>query len=352
MNANLMRLLAVAASLLALAKRAAADPLPPPEAAEQAALRERAAISEARIVLEVSIRDESEGGARAVEKRMWLSGDSLRSDTHLKKGEKDEQRLIVCVPCERPDSYLSTRLLVGQGHANVIALGPMSPGIRSKAMVTDPRTLGLLPIRLGVHHGHTLQSFIPPDRAAPTIKETGWKGKRCLVIESKLNDGGSRSAWVVPEWGHGVVRVEIRSTSDGKAHVASTESELAQHGPSKTWYPASTVYEESVDGKVAAREEVTVREAEFGPVDPVAFTIKGLGLPKGTPIQDKRRLLVWNGTELVKRTLPDKVTLPQPVDEPASSRSWFTILAVGFACLAALAAVFLFLKRRAEAASS
>lgn len=345
MNHSLRCLVLVVGCLLALRQAASAAPKPDAAEVEQMAVRQRASIREGRVTLDV-VEHEADGKVKKYEARMWLSGESMRSDFNHPQKEKGASRLISCVPCERPSHYLNARFVTGFEKPQAVMLGPLNARTRATAEVCDLRTVGLLPISLGILYGHQVRDIIAVDRMPPTARETEWNGRRCQVVESRTKDGGTRAVWVVPDYEHSIVRAELRGTSSGKPYLYSVESQLQQYGPRNTWYPKTVRFENRVDNKVVAREDISVREADFGNVDPVTFTIQGLGLPAGTVVSDGKSSRVWDGKELTSRNLPTNRNLPQAVDEPAPARTWFTILAVAFALVAVAAAIFLYFRGR------
>ena len=70
------------------------------------------------------------------------------------------------------------------------------------------------------------------------------------------------------------------------------------------WFPETISYSRTVDGEIAMDERTVIRNARFNEgVESASFTLRGLGLAKGTTVLDENlpnASLEWDGEQLIQ----------------------------------------------------
>jgi hypothetical protein len=200
----------------------------------------------------------------------------------------------------------------------------------------------------GTYRNH-LEIFVGnPQRVTSTVTKSSWNGQDCQLVEYTGLHGEKVQIWIAPALGYNVTRLVITGLS-AKAGVpwkTTVESKIAQWGSNKVWYPSSCVYQRERGGKIMEKEEVVVTEASFNePLDPKAFTLAGLDLPEGIPINGNGikpapmgKENVWLKGKVRQRTFqaaPPLAPAPQ-ASEPQRVRGWLVVVSALAASIAAL----------------
>lgn len=340
--------LAAACFVIGLASTAWAEE-PPPSAAELEALAARRAIKSAVVEIESKMFAPTGEVTWESTRKLWLSGDNRRQDWRQQRvaapapGEEDApragkeppkgrivrpgdpKRILTCYSggdfihwTELPDGVPPVALNLRKGEAGKEFKGETP---------LDPRWLGMAPIDVGnlLHYGAVDSLVGNPKRTKVTETKDTWEGKPAVRVRFEHTKVGTAmiEVWIVPEWGHSVVRV---SESDDKEKVEQwVENKVALDKSSKLWFPISCVVGRTKEGKKTREEESTITVKSLNePVDPKVFELAGMDLPVGTPVINfaEGGSYVWNGKELVRAERPRATT----VEGPRGLSSGFTLL--------------------------
>ena len=181
--------------------------------------------------------------------------------------------------------------------------------------IPDPHLFGIDPNDSRNIVSDTLGQILErPDRKRSSITNETLEGRHCWRLEYETNDGLVVRMLVDPEMDYNVVRAEL---SRGSELVTSVESDVVRQTVSGLWFPERCRYRRWDNGKLTAKEDLRIRVIQLNkPVAPVVFTLAGMDIPPGTPVNEVpsspvRGSLVWNGKELVRET-------PFPPDAPTS----------------------------------
>lgn len=318
--------LAAASLMIGLVSTAWAED-PPPSAAEREALAARRAIKSA--VVEIESKKFAVTGEITWEstRKLWLSGDNRRQDWQQRRvaapahkeddtpraGKElpggrfvrsgDAKRILTCYSgvdfihwMELPDGATPSALNIRKGEA----------GKESKGQTPlDPRWLGMAPIGVGslIHYGAIDSLVGNPERTKVSETKDTWEGKPAVRVRFEHTKVGTAmiEVWIVPEWGHSVVRV---SESDDKEMLEQwVENKVSLDKSSKLWFPISCVVGRTEKGIKTREEESTITVKSLnGLVDPKVFELAGMNIPVGTPVLNhaERGSYVWNGKEVAK----------------------------------------------------
>ncbi len=301
---------AAAFALLALAVPvlAAEGEKPSAEQLEQAALEyRRETIRSGRLTLE-SVPEPREGQENLVpltsytgfEYRIVFDGDRIRfgwQGQHPDRVAPDIDWVILS-----DGMYISD-----PGRKFAVRRGRQSDyeDIREHFQVFDPRALGMStasPPRLADPRFGGPLSRAGRRATAVTRDDIGgvsaWRIDYDLaeIPEGSRVSAATASVWIAPGQGNGAVRAVERFTVGGMTHVAEVRSILKEYPEGGIWYPVETTTSETDGKKRVAGNTVRVVKAEFNvPVDPVEFTLEGLGLEPGRTVLDGNELMRWRG---------------------------------------------------------
>lgn len=283
---------------------------------------------------------------------LWFDGNRIRSDVQLSYGPSNSpHREVTCMGCERAQQYLFYTFEKKPGGVFALSLSEVKarndPRIKQ---FLDLRMLGMAPDSSPNLVKYHLESFLlRADRKPPKLKKDTWQGKDCwLVTYADLQFDGTHRTWIVPEYGHSVVRMEWEwAGRQGERVVDAVESEYQRFGPSGTWYPNRCVYMRTSGGKPVEKEVVGVKVVSLNePLPEEAFTLAGIGIPAYTPVSgppDPRGPLVWDGKELI----PEVVAARNQYAANARVRTWILFgNAVLFAGIAALLLWWYFARKK------
>jgi hypothetical protein len=210
--------------------------------------------------------------------------------------------------------------------------------------VFDPRTIGMIPMGLNVLHAAAIDLVLTrPDRKGTSTREESIGGEPVQRVEYERKDGCWLRAWISPAKNYSVVRMEIAARRKDGEWVTSIECRPKAHNNGAVWFPESVTARKHRNGELMSEEVVAIRSAAFNqPVDPALFTVGGLGMPLGHPIQDLSNDLTgtWDG----ERVVPLRTPPPPPADLKPRMRMRWLMLSLTSAAAAAL--VLWVLRRR------
>ena len=286
------------------------------------------------------------------QRSFWFDGPRIRVDTvyHPEHGIEREIQGRNCPEIGSFTSYTRTRRDANGQRINTLDFRKMTPKDRADLNhVHDPRYFGMTPDGMGFWYIRTLDHIVArPQRRNATLSQGEWKGKTCLVVQYQGYNGPVTwdiRLWIVPEWGHSVVRIEKKYTEQFVL-VDAVENEVALVGGTEIWFPTRTLSIRTIDGKEAEREDVTIDVKSLNqPVDPKMFRIEGMDIPPNTTVGgipgDEKRLYYWDGQRVKKvEDVPEFLaSLEEPEPVKPKGRSWWLVaLAFGLG----LASVLLF----------
>lgn len=326
---------------------------------EKAVLASRRSIQSGVVVLKVNRVEANPRvpGPATEEWRLWFDVQNgqqrcdLTQDRAYGAPKPAEVFSIQGVNCEERGRYVSYANFDTPTTRSALTYGKVVAETASELPhLVDVRLLGLFSSpyrRLRASH---FQSWLEnPARNPPAVFADNWKEKICWRLEFSSRSGVQYKFWIVPEWGHSVVKVTTELRDGVKITQATSESEIKQFGT--VWFPWRTSYEQKIDGVVTVTETVMVTEAQFNAgIPPVAFTLKGMNLREGLVINcpDRTPAIYW--WEDGKMVLPDPKQTPpmkaEPVNPP-SPAGFYWYLGGGALCAATLA-LYVHQRRKGE----
>lgn len=237
----------------------------------------------------------------------WQDGSRHRSDEWPVAGwparTKGSMRLVHCRGC-LPDGKW-----VRYSQPTSIVLD--RPGLNDEAISRELQDLRRIGHSLyGLLTNRTLAgNLASPEIDYRSAERVTFKGEDAVLIRGVyVKYGFHRRCWIAPAKGYSLLRLE---TSEGPEVTpeqpigGSVETELAQDAASGVWFPKRVRMQSFDKGELHSEETIEVKVAEFNrPLDPAAFSLKGMGLTPGTPVIDTLAAatpLFWSG-EAVTRT--------------------------------------------------
>ncbi len=210
--------------------------------------------------------------------------------------------------------------------------------------VFDPRTIGMIPTWLNGLHTRPIDLVLTrPDRKSTSTRAESIGGEPVQRVEYERKDGCWLRAWISPAKNYSVLRMEIADRRKDGEWVTSIECRPKAHNNGAVWFPESVTARKHRNGELMREEIATIHSAAFNqPVDPTLFTVEGLGMPPGHPINDLSNASAgtWDGEKVV----PFRAPPPPPGDlQPGIRKTW---LLLSLASAAAAAVVLWVLRRR------
>ena len=253
---------------------------------------------------------------------LYFDNDRIRQDQRgglAGKKPAFEKHLILADGQSITDSRRQTPIAV------VIASLDQSPNPREEVGVFHPRSLGMAPTLVVLLSKDDVETVLNrSDFTGKTVSIDSIDGRKVYRLDAVAKSGFSISVWISPEQGFGVVRAKSAGTENGQTIVQVTDSKLREYPQGNVWYPETSVYTLTQNGEELVRQNVTVEEAVFGEApDPKVFTLAGLNLKPGRPINDQTRQyfgnLMWDGNEVIS----DSPTQMSPIDDMQGESSLF-----------------------------
>jgi hypothetical protein len=273
---------------------------------ERRAVEARRAITSGEVVVRWHNQRWKDGPA-PVEKRgqhhIWFDQRQHRQDVLF-----DDQPATRYVTIWAGERFLYwTNELSGEGHRLVATIADRSDeGATLGRRPLDPRTLGMACAEfMNLENKHIDSVIANPARLMTRTKEDTLQGVRCIVVTIQRNPALTTRAWIAPERGYSVLRLESEFRHDPEKHRGVAESNLQRHDRSGIWFPTHYVYEELIGGQRVTLEKGEVKIISLNEKIPAeTFTFAGVGVPAGWPVNDFTRpdvsdRLAWDGRQVV-----------------------------------------------------
>lgn len=214
-------------------------------------------------------------------------------------------------------------------------------------------SLGLFPWdRLNsLHNQSNLDEFYTMVfRASPKITREKLGELDCLVLstQEKIHPKNewSYKLWISLEQGPSVIQFQRQF---GKK-TSIRKNRIEKLIPSGIWFPISTEYTYSEDGKIVETEKHDLVIHSLNQrIDPSLFTIASLGLPEGTQITNdptaKGHRLVVDQNHNITKMAPIPFDTRPAMPEPKEASKWWGRVAIAAGILTLIFG-FLYLKQR------
>jgi len=194
----------------------------------------------------------------------------------------------------------------------------------AKDTVFDPRMIGIALSSVAAFDAVGLREAIHLQQQAgsrTSINRDSISGNDAWLVEDVVESGAftrTLRTWIIPSLGYVVPKRErIYQAKSGEKARFELTSEYSEYDQGQ--FPNKTIFINEMHGKVARREVVHVKEANFSDmVDPAEFSLQALQLKPGRTVVRFGEKLVWNGESLVD----DPRWLTQSNDVPIADSAW------------------------------
>jgi hypothetical protein len=281
--------------------------------------------------------------------RLWRDGNRLRIDVRrtFPRGQPP-YREIVGRNCGKENTIVYW-LQKGETRTT-LDFQPLSDAPFHTSKMIDPRMLGLFPTwsETYSYDGKHLESFLGrPDRENVKLEHAKWQEHECWLLRYHLlqGTGVDARAWIVPDWGPSVARLESEWRTPTRHFVDRVECSYQRHAASGIWYPKTCVYQRFRDEKPFKEEQLVVEALAINQIVPSnAFDISGLELPPKTVITGhpdyRKGSFSWDGNAVVRNHA--EALRPPGSGSPGAGRSsnWRSLLMLNAIILSGIAAFF------------
>ncbi|MBX9790447.1 MAG: hypothetical protein K2Y37_16125 [Pirellulales bacterium] len=273
--------------------------------------------------------------SRAAELHIWWDGDSFRQDVLLgdrRKVDVWHEGKYLRFSDELGDNGTKTRATVAFANDR---------GQVGIAEPNDPRRVGMATDDfLNLVHSPIDEFLANPARKNTELRPEALAGRECMLVTITRLNGASVRAWIDPQRGPSVLRMEVEFKDASRWLRNTIELEVAVDKPSGLWFPVKCHYErKSSRPREERTEDCTIQVISLNqPIPPEVFTFAGIGVPVGWPVSDRTRpdidrQLAWDGQAVV--------TVERAADTARAATRTNVIYLAGALVLAAVALVLL-----------
>lgn len=310
---------------------------------ETAALRQRRALRKGKVILVAKRYIKSpERLVSTREYTIWFDGQRNRTEQHylFEASQPSGFRRTYCRGCDEGEYifYSDEKDKVGATVGVEVRTGQKTKRL-SRLQQVNPRMLGMYPDTVSnLAHKNLESVLLRPDQENMKIVQIEWRGHRCYRIHFNSHTKANWRVWVVPDWGHSVVRISAEADYYGKHYSSWVESDVQQYKKSGLWYPRSCVYERHVNGSFALRQITEVRHVELNEdLPPDTFSLRGMNLPIGKSIVglSEKGSLIWDGEKPVRRKKQPNFDTTR-LKRTRSKRYGLIVASILFAAIAAI----------------
>ncbi|MBX9790448.1 MAG: hypothetical protein K2Y37_16130 [Pirellulales bacterium] len=297
---------------------------------ERQAVEYRRAIRSGEVVVKCDYHN-----SRAAELHIWWDGDSFRQDVSRGSGYRD-------VDVWHHGQYLNfSDKLSDNGH-KIVATVAFAKDRHSVGITkpNDARRVGMVTDDfLNLVHYPLDEVLANPARKNTELRPAELAGQKCTLVTITCLNGASVRAWIDPQRGPSVLRMEGEVDRPRGHHAASVAIDLALDEASGIWFPKHARTESRTAGKLEREEDCTIEVISLNqPIPPEVFTFAGIGVPVGWPVSDHTRPdidrpLAWDGKAVV--------TVERAADTARAATRTNVIYLAGALVLAAVALVLL-----------
>lgn len=266
----------------------------------------------------------------------WLSGDNARLDSSQDwvDVQQPDGTLAKPLPGKAP-RRLTKRLRTQNLYVDLDSTEYSKPLNLSNTIlkpergrvIPDFRLLGIIPEPVDLLHNFKINDILGAEgRTQSQLSLTEYRGFTAVTSRYELPSGQVRTITFVPEWGNGIVRVELQSSRAGQSRFTLVDSSLKEFA-NGIWFPERVERRVTRGGKLVNHEIIDIMYANFfHEVAADVFTLEGLTPVDGTVFRDMRvsppkRVVYRSGKPqaLVPQKPPSDGTLRPIVEEGMST---------------------------------
>lgn len=264
---------------------------------EKQLIESRRAIHSGQVVLKTVLRvfkqaPETEGVTKT--HTTYFEGSKIRCDIESDRGEGVRQSVWTESAFIRSNPASPEAAIFG-------------PKTRSDSSgLPDPRRLGLICWSYDAINTRGYEEILlNPNRHDFKIEAGSHEGEPVWKVSFRYPVGENDvfgEYWLSEHQGGLPVYIEVKTAPEKEPYSRSITTKLEEYEVDQVWFPSEVVFRVTENNEVVAEQVITVEEAVFGKdIADDAFTLAGLGLPKGRAVRTDDEYLYWDGNRLRDR---------------------------------------------------
>jgi len=297
---------------------------------ERQAVEHRRAIRSGEVIVQCDYHN-----GRAAKMHIWWDGDSYRQDVSRGNDRRD-------VRVWHAGRHLHFSDELGDNGNRLVASVALANDRNHVGFAepNDPRRIGMATADfLNLVHYPVDEFLANPARKNTELRQEQQAGRECTLVTITRVNGASVRAWIDPQRGPSVLRMEVAVDRPKGQNVESVEVDLAKDEASGFWFPKHAHTESRTAGKLEREEDSTIEVVSLNqPIPPEVFTFAGIGVPVGWPVSDHTRpdidrQLAWDGRAVA--------SVERAADTARAATRTNVVYLVGALLLAAVASLLL-----------
>lgn len=289
-------------------------------AIEDRVLAGRLAIRQAHMVFKSSIIRWENGEDRPLDivRTIYLDGEKLRCD---ERRQYDQQPWFIRQPYDPKATYFTEKrcfsddefflysdVVYADDERLVVRVTERERALKIDGYrVPDLRNLGLTADTFGNSGFDPMEMFIrAPQREELSVSSAVEQGEECQRIQFVLR-GTLVQLWLAPSMGYSILRHRAEFDLEGTYYVDDIQLNVAEHKKSGIWFPMSSHYRRTENGRRTREERLKVTIVSLNePLNSKLFTLAALDIPVGSRVLKHGASpldhFVWDGDKVTSTT--------------------------------------------------
>ena len=328
------------------------------DASERIAPEETKAVDNRRAIKQLHaeyVAEYTKGpNARRFRRDFWLDGDKLREDVvrpidmHGTVGERENREFMIVTP----EIQCAWSMVGGERNNVAISYRKMKEGALgfSGPGALDPRLFGFSPYSSGKLRLAELDSvLLTADRTSFSAKNVEFQDRPGRELLFERQNGVRYRVVLRDQGGWQPAFIEVTAKRGGQdLQCQVTVLDFSEPKPGR-FFPKGIHYVRREKGQVVEEEKGTFKVISIDePIDPVVFTLKGMGVPKGQAVSMMPAgvgLFMWDGEAIVRNRAAEGANKS---NQGANTfPNGYDIGTIAFS-IVAIAASFVLLRRRPQ----